>query len=354
MKLIALYLPQFHPIAENDLWWGQGFTEWTNTRKSVPLYEGHVQPKEPLDDNYYDLTMPSAQKWQAELAKKYGIFGFCYYHYWFKGKRLLEKPYQQMLELGEPDFPFCLSWANEAWTRRWDGGSHHILMPQDYGDESDWEAHFYELLPAFRDHRYIRMNDKPLFIIYRPEEIPNCSSMLVFWNQLAKLNGLPGIYFVRTLGGFSLPWLEGFDASMEFEPHYTFAHSDSRYLWNYIKIQEQEHLVIDYDYVWNSIIHRSHRRSQNKVIPGAFVNWDNTPRLGARGQSCIGTAPHKFEWYLTRQIQRASKLYDSEFLFINAWNEWGEGAFLEPDKIHRFRYLEAVRNALDHNGYSNG
>lgn len=350
LKLIAFLLPQFHRIPENDLWWGEGFTEWTNTRKSLPLYKGHMQPKEPLNGYYYDLTDRGARLRQAQLADAYGIYGFCYYHYWFKGKRLLEKPFQQVLELGEPDFPFCLSWANEAWTRKWDGGEGQILQPQNYGDEPDWERHFYELLEAFQDKRYIRVDGKPLFLIYRPGDIPRCEDMLRFWNVLAKRNGLGGIYFVRTLGGFTVPHQKGFDASVEFEPHYTFGHHWSESFWHYIQSGKTEHLVVDYDNVWQTILKRTPHRDGETVYPGAFVDWDNTPRLGAKGQSCIGAAPDKFRRYLSMQIRRAATVYQSEFMFINAWNEWAEGAFLEPDRHHGYRYLEAVKLALEENG----
>ena len=346
MKLIAYFLPQFHQIDENDAWWGEGFTEWTNTRKNKPLYKKHAQPKEPLKDLYYNLMDASIRKWQADAARSHGIYGFCYYHYWFKGKRLLEKPFQSVLKSGEPDFPFCLSWANEPWTRKWDGGNNEILMPQDYGDENDWAEHFDELLTAFQDPRYIRVQNKPLFVIYRPGAIPRCEEMLRFWNQLALRSGLEGIYFARTLGGFEIPPQSGFEASIEFEPHYTFAHGYNANLWSYISTKDGDHLVFDYDGVWEMILNRSPHRSGETIFPGAYVNWDNTPRIGARGQSCIGSTPEKFSYYLTKQMNRAASIYQSEFLFINAWNEWAEGTYLEPDKKHHFSYLEAVQEAV--------
>ncbi len=347
MKLIAFLLPQFHCIPENNRWWGEGFTEWTNTRKARPLYTGHEQPKEPFHDYYYDLTDPKARSWQAETAKAYGLYGFCYYHYWFNGKQLLEKPFNEVLTRGEPDFPFCLSWANEPWTRKWDGFEHHILMPQEYGEEKEWEAHFYALLDAFKDKRYIRIDDKPLFILYRPGKIPRCEEMLQYWNKLARENDLKGIYFVRTLGGFEISHQKGFDASVEFEPHYTFAHSGYHRIWSHIKAGDRNHLIFDYDLVWQSILNRSPHRSGEKIFPGAYVNWDNTPRLSHEGQSGLGASPQKFGWYLTKQIERAVTQYKSEYLFINAWNEWAEGTFLEPDKQYKYQYLEAVKKALE-------
>ncbi|WP_028403412.1 glycosyltransferase WbsX family protein [Ectobacillus panaciterrae] len=346
MKTIAFYLPQFHQIPENDKWWGEGFTEWTNTRKAMPLFPEHYQPREPYNDFYYDLTRPEVRKWQADIAKQHGIHGFCYYHYWFKGKRLLERPFNEVLKSGQPDFPFCLSWANEPWTRSWDGLEHNVLMPQDYGGKEDWKEHFDYLIQAFQDKRYIRVDDKPLFIIYRPDHIPRCEEMLAYWNVLAKQNGLKGIFFVETLNSFSIPNTKGFDASVEFEPMYTLIHGNCSRLWKAI----HGYGVIDYDKVWECILNRHPSQRHKKVFPGAFVDWDNTPRKGANGGVFVGSTPEKFYRYLTMQIQRAKFVYKSEFLFINAWNEWAEGAYLEPDKRYNLQYLESVKKALQANG----
>ncbi|MGM0876125.1 MAG: glycosyltransferase WbsX family protein [Bacillota bacterium] len=345
MKIIAYYLPQFHPIPENDRWWGKGFTEWTNTSKAKTIFSGHYQPRKPYLNYYYDLTDPSARKWQAEIARKYGIYGFCYYHYWFKGKRLLERPFNEVLETGEPDFPFCLSWANEAWTRVWDGGKNHVLMPQAYGNKKDWKEHFDYLLNAFLDKRYIRINNKPIFLIYRPESIDYCEEMLSYWNQLASKAGLDGIYFIRTLNGFWHREQKGFNACVEFEPMYTLRHDFPE---NPSLLDHRPYPLIDYDYVWSRIINRRpYTKYKNPVIPGAFVDWDNSPRLGKNALIFKGVSPDKFGKYLRLQIQRMKTVYNSEFLFINAWNEWAEGTYLEPDQRYGFRYLEEVKNALD-------
>lgn len=351
MKIIAFYLPQFHRIPENDKWWGNGFTEWTNTKKAKPLFPGHYQPREPFNDNYYDLTNPTTRKWQALLAKHFGIYGFCYYHYWFKGKKLLEKPINEVLQNGEPDFPFCFSWANEPWTRRWDGADHDILMPQDYGNEEDWRNHFNYLLPFFKDKRYIKINDKPLFIIYRPGNIPRCEQMLNFWNILSKQNGLKGIFFVKTLNIFPIPNVTGFDASIEFEPHYTMAHGNCPNLWHTIDANDKKMAVLNYDRVWSCIVNRKIKKNGNKIFPGAFIDWDNSARKGSEGAIFTGAHPMKFYRYLSKQIQRAINYYESEFLFINAWNEWAEGTYLEPDKKYGFQYLESVKKALNNNGF---
>ncbi|WP_028403413.1 glycosyltransferase WbsX family protein [Ectobacillus panaciterrae] len=348
MKIIAFYLPQFHRIPENDQWWGEGFTEWTNTRRAQPLFHRHYQPREPLNNYYYNLTDPTTRRWQAEIAKKYGIYGFCYYHYWFKGKQLLERPFNEVLRLGEPDFPFCLSWANESWTRTWDGGNNDILIGQEYGHREDWKKHFDYLLKAFLDNRYIRINNKPVFLIYRPELIQHCEEMLNFWNDLAKEAGLDGIYFIRTLNGFPYVEKNGFDASVEFEPMYTLRHD---YLPNpHILDSPYRPMFADYDATWDRIVSRVPQdKNNNPIIPGAFVDWDNTARLKKNALIYRGATPEKFGKYLSVRIQRAKSIYNSNYLFINAWNEWAEGTYLEPDKRYGFRYLEEVKKAVEEN-----
>ncbi|QUG87014.1 glycoside hydrolase family 99-like domain-containing protein [Bacillus nitratireducens] len=349
MKLIAFYLPQFHEIPENNLWWGKGFTEWTNTRAAQKLFPEHYQPREPSQDYYYDLTDENARKWQAEIAKQYGIYGFCYYHYWFKGKRLLETPFNEVLRTGEPDLPFCLSWANEPWTRRWDGTNNDVLMPQDYGDEEDWKEHFYFLLTAFKDGRYIRIDNKPLFIIYRASIIPRCEEMLLYWQNLAKQNGLEGIYFVHTLN--IQPYVKGFDACVEFEPSYTgYLTHNSLNLEKVVDGYHQKFNVMDYDKFWSNILERAEIKKNIKTFLGAFVDWDNSARIGDRALIFKGATPEKFSHYLTQQIKHTVNS-NNEFLFINAWNEWGEGAYLEPDKKYGYKYLEAVKKSMENNGF---
>ena len=221
-KVIAFLLPQFHRIPENDAWWGEGFTEWTNVKKALPKFPGHRQPRVPLGNRYYDLMLPATQAWQAELARTHGISGFCYYHYWFNGKQLLEKPLAAVVKSGTPDFPFCVAWANEPWTRAWDGGDKHILMPQSYGEKHDWEAHFRYLEPMFHDPRYILFNGCPVILIYRSASIEPCAEMLLLWRRLAVESGLPGLHVVSMLTIFGRDVrAELFDAYVEFEPMYT-------------------------------------------------------------------------------------------------------------------------------------
>ncbi|ULL20090.1 glycosyl transferase [Paenibacillus sp. H1-7] len=353
-KIIAFYLPQFHRIPENDLWWGEGFSEWTNTRKAKPLFPGHYQPREPQGDHYYDLINPKTKSWQAELARHFGIYGFCYYHYWFKGKLLLETPLQQMLESGKPDFPFCLSWANESWTRGWDGADHEVLMPQQYGNKDDWKRHFEYLLRAFKDPRYIRVNNKPLFAIYRPATIEHCTAMMNYWQQLARQHGLKGIHFVETLSGFPRKPMDGFQASLQFEPLYTTTHDLPENAFSEIVIREssmetdeKKLRLYSYDNIWNRIIAREIPSSGKPSYLGAFIDWDNSPRKGENASFIYnGATPAKFGAYLQQQLGRA-KRSGTEFVFINAWNEWAEGTYLEPDKIFGLQYLEAVKHALE-------
>lgn len=359
MKIIAFYLPQFHQIPENDKWWGEGFTEWTNVRKAKPLFKGHYQPREPLKDNYYNILNIEVQKWQAEIAKKYGIYGFCYYHYWFNGKLLLEKPLEQILNSEKPNFPFCLSWANEPWTRRWDGREKDILMPQSYGDKEDWGNHFKYLLKFFLDKRYITIDGKPIFIIYRTSNISNCDQIMEYWERRSIENGLKGIYFIETLNSFQdIPYCKKSKGVIEFEPLYTTSHDLSFYfrakrklrrILNKLSRNKYFYLsILDYNYVWLRILNRKHNiKNDKQVFPGAFVDWDNIPRRGEKGIMFKGVCPDKFEKYLSKQIKRAKEIYNCDFIFLNAWNEWAEGAYLEPDKKYGYKYLRAVKNALD-------
>lgn len=351
-KLIAFYLPQFHSIPENDEWWGEGFTEWTNTKKARPLYRGHYQPREPFQFNYYDLRKSKVQHWQARLARDYGIYGFCYYHYWFKGKLLLETPLHNMLASGEPDFPFCLSWANEPWTRNWDGRSDQVLIPQEYGSRRIWKEHFHYLLNMFNDPRYIRVNNKPLFIIYRAELIEECKEMLEYWQRLARRNGLEGIYFVETMGGFPLASLDIFDARLQFEPMYTTSHDVPAHgfhqMYHAVQLMEERSrdlTLVNYDAVWTRILERTFNGSEKKIYLGGFVDWDNTARRGKDAFVFQGASPEKFGHYLRQLVHKANQL-GNEFTFINAWNEWAEGTYLEPDQKYGYAYLEKVKQVM--------
>jgi lipopolysaccharide biosynthesis protein len=353
-KVIAFHLPQFHRIPENDAWWGEGFTEWTNVRKSTPRYRGHQQPSVPLANRYYDLTDPSTREWQAELARRYGVEGFCYYHYWFKGKLLLEQPCEAILASGKPDFPFCFSWANESWTRSWDGANRSVLIRQDYGTERDWTSHFRYLLPFFKDRRYITHDGLPLFLIYRPADFPAVDQMMALWNRLAREEGIPGVFFVKTLTSFDArPASPPFLASVSFEPGLTYRRYSRftvrvRNLARYALFRAAQlsgldwTFVISYDEIWQDILRRCNGRNE---FPGAFVGWDNTPRMGARSSVIAGSNPRAFGGYMRQLLSNAVR-DGSPFVFLNAWNEWAEGAYLEPDERHGHAYLEQLAAAI--------
>ena len=376
MKTIALYLPQFHRIPENDKWWGEGFTEWVNVKKTKSLYEGHRQPRVPLNDNYYDLSDVNVMRWQAELAKKYGIYGFCFYHYWFDGHLLLEKPVENFLNEKSIDFHYCISWANEHWTNQWVSLDHKVLIEQRYGEESDWKKHFEYLLPFFKDERYIKIDGKPLISFFRPELIDCRKEMIEYWNRLAKENGLNGIcaVFQRTdmLYSTSNPDISMFDYCVEYQPTSAwirelavrqkfqllrrikknvgvFLEKTFKVSAAGIRITPRTGLTFfDYDVIWNRILNDP--MVVPNLIPTAFVDWDNTPRRGTEGWIIKGSTPKKFEKYLDLLIKKAKKEYPTDFMFIFAWNEWAEGGYLEPDTDNKYAYLEAVKSALEKNG----
>ena len=353
-KIIAFFLPQFHEIPENNKWWGQGFTEWINTKKAKPLFKGHYQPREPLGDNYYNMLDKTTMHWQKDLAKQYGIHGFCYYHYWFNGKMLLEKPLEIILEDKSIDLPFCMCWANEPWTRAWDGGDKEVIMPQTYGKEEAWEKHFEYLVKFFMDDRYIKVENKPMFVLYRTSNITNCEDMISYWNSRCKDYGFNGIYIVEEVNSFqNNVCLEKSQGYLEFEPVYTLCHDlglngNLRVKTTGLlkKLRKNKAVIqkYDYDYVWKRIITRKREQNGKTPILGAFVDWDNTARKGSNGIVFENMTPEKFQFYLTKQLERCTEA-SSEFLFINAWNEWAEGTYLEPDKKYGYANLEAIKNA---------
>ena len=378
IRTIAYYLPQYHAIAENDKAWGKGFTEWVNTQKAVPQFKGHYQPKVPLNNNYYNLLDVNVMINQAKLAKKYGLFGFCYYHYWFKnGKKLLEKPIEQMLREPRVDIPFCLCWANENWSKRWDGGNQEIIVEQDYGGRDEWKLHLEYLVQFFRDPRYITLDGKPVFLIYKPDIIPKVQKMLKYWQSLAPAYGFKGFCFmIQSPGFYYSPAFElgEFDYQIKFPPFFSIVGKSK----NMEKLKQQQHIysavrrlglnhVLDklikiirqqrdekrvkrntsqtklyYDETWDYLINSE---STHRMIEGAFVDWDNTARK-INGYVHLGATPEKFEMYLFKLINKIRKTGQEPIIFINAWNEWAEGAYLEPDELHEYAYLEALRNAL--------
>lgn len=384
MKIIAFYLPQFHNIPENDEWWGDGFTEWTNVKKAYPIYNGQKQPKVPLNNNYYNLLDDNVKIWQANIAKEHGIYGFCYYHYWFDGHMLLEKPMEQMLANKKVDIPFCVCWANETWTKAWVGNEKKVLIPQRYGGEKEWKEHFDYLLPFLKDERYIRKDGKPIIIIYRPLSIPCLEDMLCCWKKLAVQAGLSGLCVMCTTSDTHIEDSTNynvFDNIIEWQPHTakSVKKKNEEGLVGEVKKIRREFLISleekfgidfyryspirkikkklnlsmsgqfqDYDAVWKRIIDM--KPLSVNSIPGAFVHWDNTPRYEEKATVIRGDSPEKFEHYMELQIKHARNQYHSDMMFMYAWNEWAEGGYLEPDEDNGYAYLEAIKTALKNTG----
>ncbi|MRH41229.1 glycosyl transferase [Aquibacillus halophilus] len=363
MKILCMYLPQYHEIEENNEWWGEGYTEWTATKNAFPLFRGHEQPKVPLNENYYDLSDESADtwKWQAELAKRYNIYGFCVYHYWFKGKQLLQKPLEILLNNPQIDINYCICWANESWTRTWYGLEKEVLMKQEYGNRSDWKEHFIYLLKFFKDKRYIKVNNKPMLNIYRSSDINKLEEMLDFWNELAVENGFDGIYIVSANNNGELEKRENLiDAYYNFEPGYTLKHKLNmlqklKYNINVLLRQETNRIlkvkllerIIDAKKI-NQMMLKRIENTTKPVFKGAYVMWDNTPRRSYKGLVYKNTSPDLLYETLIK-IKSTLDDDDLNFVYLNAWNEWGEGCYLEPDKNNRYKNLEAVKKAVGEN-----
>lgn len=331
-RLLAFYLPQFHPVPENDEWWGRGFTEWTNVAKARPLFPGHYQPHIPANLGFYDLRLAEAREAQATLARRYGIEGFCYWHYWFGGKRLLERPFDEVLASGRPDFPFCLAWANETWSRRWLGEEKEVLLKQTYSLEDDVN-HVRWLIRAFRDPRYLRVNGRPVFLIYRPRDLPDSHRTVRIFREESARAGLPeplllGMNSHAPLGNCRDL---GFDGTVDFEPQLGVLAGP---LDDGLKI---------YDYT----VSRQRMRDRQLDFPvyrTVVVSWDNTPRRGGNGIVFINSTVEAFESGLRETVDAAmDRPYEDRLVFVNAWNEWAEGNHLEPDQRHGLSFLEAVQ-----------
>ncbi|MEY4983573.1 MAG: hypothetical protein RIR62_1839 [Pseudomonadota bacterium] len=344
VKAIAYFLTQFHPVPENDAWWGKGFTEWTNATRAQPLYKGHYQPHLPSDLGFYDLRLKETRHEQIALAKQYGIHGFCYYYYWFSGKRILEQPLEAMFDDPDTDFPYCLCWANENWTRRWDAGSTEILLEQKYEEGDD--LRFIQSVEKFlRDPRYIRYDGKPLLIVYRPQHMRDAKAAVAVWRDYCRKVGIGEIHVATALthGNFTYRQF-GYDGSVEFPPHNVNAPNLSHelafhdaffgYCPDYSAIAEQ---------------YLGHRYGGETVgFRAVFPSWDNTARLGPRATTILNGTPENYEYWLKRAIDQTRKDFPGKdsFVFINAWNEWAEGAHLEPDQKYGHRFLEATQRVL--------
>lgn len=350
-RVIAFYLPQYYPTKENDEWWSKGFTEWTNVGRAKPLFKGHYQPKVPADLGYYDLRLPEIREEQAKLAKEAGIEGFCYWHYWFNGQRLLDRVFTEVVETGHPDFPFCLCWANHSWYKKtWDPNKpNKLLIEQTYPGKDDYVAHFNEMLQAFKDERYMKINNKLIFGIYSPLDIPDFKLFKETWNKLAKENGLEGFYF----WGFTYKKERiekilnlGYNAvvldSMLFI-------NDDRSIFKTIitnlrrRITGYPNHAVNYSrYVDYTI---KNTPITEVVHPSINPNFDHSPRSGNRGTILYSSTPDKWKKLLERMIKRCKGRQDN-LIFIKAWNEWGEGNYLEPDLKFGTKYLEVTEQAI--------
>jgi lipopolysaccharide biosynthesis protein len=359
IKAIAFYLPQFHPVPENDEWWGKGFTEWTNVTKAKPLFPGHYQPHLPADLGFYDLRLPEVRQAQADLARQYGIHGFCYYHYWFHGKRLLERPFNEVLASGQPDFPFCLCWANQNWTRRWDGKEQEILIEQTYSEEDD-RQHIQWLASAFADPRYIKVDGKPLFLVYLVSELPDPVRTSEIWREECRRLGIGEIILASVhsqIEEHKDPRLIGFDIAIEFQPDWTQLTNPHRLPGGFIgKARRKLNLTFPpyssnliYDYT--SAVERMIRKrtpTKYRRIPCVMPGWDNCARKSQQAIILRDSSPQVYKYWLEKTVEKelAREAEEEKVIFINAWNEWAEGNHLEPCRKWGHEYLEATKEVL--------
>lgn len=363
-RLIAYYLPQYHPIPENDRWWGKGFTEWTNVTKAKPLFRGHKQPRFPADLGYYDLRVPEVREAQADLAREYGIEGFCYYHYWFgDGKQLLERPFKEVLATGKPDFPFCLCWANETWKGIWFGGHEsNVLIEQSYPGRQDHQRHFEHLRPAFEDKRYIRVEGKPFFQVYMPMSVPNLKELTDTFREEAHKAGLEGIFLVAS----RVPWDwdpqdHDFDAVIGSEHntmrYYTAKYFENNGFWKNLRTKvlwklgvrpnadlevRKKPIVVEYAEAIKYLL--PEKPFSFDYFPTVIPNWDNTPRSGNKGLVFKNSTPDLWKVHLGQAIDSVTHLQpEHRIVMIKSWNEWAESNYLEPDTIYGLQYLEVVQ-----------
>lgn len=349
-RAIAFYLPQFHPIPENDEWWGPGFTEWTNAAKARPLFRGHVQPHLPGELGFYDLRLPDARQAQGDIAVEHGIEAFCYWHYWFgAGSRILERPFAEVLAAGSPSVKFCLGWANQTWTGIWHGAPGRILREQTYPGPEDDRAHFESILPALRDERYLRVDGRPVFYVFRPEELPDARAFVDRWQQMAKDAGLGGMYLVAEVSDllgqgsrYTKTAEDGFDAGAYVRLP---ASRDSASMLR-MKVRRKLGGPEVYPYstdpaLWDAV------RADRTLQPSVYPNWDNTPRSGSRGTVLTGSAPTRFAENLAHAVDTvADRPAEERLLWIKSWNEWAEGNYLEPDLDHGREWLTALASVL--------
>jgi hypothetical protein len=380
-RLIAFYLPQYHPTPENDAWWGKGFTEWTNVTKARPLFPGHYQPHLPADLGFYDLRVPEARAAQAELARGAGVEAFCYWHYWFAGKRLLHRPFEEVVASGQPDFPFCLGWANDSWSSHWYGAERRMLVEQTYPGPADHERHFHALLPAFLDRRHTRVHGKPIFTVFRPAKLPEATRFIAQWQDLAQRNGLPGIHFIAHLfdNELEFPWKQtGFDGAVVTNE----LKMMRRRLWEVAQERLRRarlpardrlgirgrahalaggarllgHRALQRTLSWPGGVHyyedavlfmKSETGLAQGCYPSLVPGWDNTPRAGPKGIVLHDATPAAFGRHVEDTLTAvADRPAEERLVFVKSWNEWAEGNYLEPDRKFGHGFLDALRAAV--------
>lgn len=352
-RIIALHLPQYYAFPENDAWWGKGFTEWRSCTMAKPRFRGHYEPHIPADLGFYDLRFHECRKAQQDLAKEYGIYGFCYYHYWFSGRRIMELPVEEMLKNKEENFPFMLCWANEDWNRNWEKGRNEILLKHDYNREDDI-AHFNYLLPIFKDSRYIRVDGKPVIAIHRTDLFPNIEETVQLWKSMAKENGFE-LYFCRmeAKGTIGKQYLTpSMDAAIEFQPFRLLGYGKHHNFVQRIINKLSRKTVMSIIYSYKSIVNYNCKRSINsdyKLYPAIVPSWDNSPRREGRPFWALkGSTPALFKKWFQYIYSTFTPFSEEEnFIFINAWNEWAEGCHLEPDMKNGLGYLEAIKETID-------
>jgi lipopolysaccharide biosynthesis protein len=354
-RLIAFFLTQFHPVAENDAWWGKGFTEWTNVTKAKPLFDGHEQPHLPTDFGFYDLRVRETRHDQIRTAKQFGIDGFCYHYYWFSGTRLLNQPLDDMLADPESDMPFCLCWANENWTRRWDAAEHEVLIAQRYLPEDDINF-IKDLIPIFADPRYIRINGAPFLIVYRPQHLPDARKSVAIWRSFCRTAGIGEIHVCAALTHGNEDYEQfAFDSGVEFPPHNLKCPNVADRVSFFEPFRGY---VVEYQAIAKAYLERQY--VHGNVFRGVFPSWDNTPRTGNRGVIVLGGTPANYEYWLAQSIKKTVEEFPNQerLVFVNAWNEWAEGCHLEPDRRFGNQFLEATlraKNGLSAQpGFTNG
>lgn len=357
--IVALYLPQYYETEYNNKWWEEGYTEWTALKRAKPLFVGHNQPRVPLNGNYYDLSIKDNIKWQIKLAKEYGVDGFAIYQYYSCGSKLLDVPTEIIRDDPSLELPFFLYWANESWKKTWFGQDKTVVWEQKYGTDQDWRIQFDYCLDYFKDERYIKIDGMPVYAIYNAWAIPDVDYVIDLWNGWAKEVGFPGIYFVKTIARHDLESRGKFSATITREPNYTFTHDEgfvekvkrvakSRmvdFVNRKILLNLGKGIVMtkaSYDAVWEKILKR--KVSDEHVFLGAFCDWDNSPRKSYNSIIMIDETAEKFNKYF-KGLFRKAKNIGSPMIVINAWNEWAEGAYLEPDEKNKYAYLEAIKEA---------